>query len=277
MNVRHDRALENEILDAFVLLFDPKCSISIQTIKSIKPLEIKIAYRRKALQTHPDRARFIGKNERELAALFTRVTGAYEILCEHSKDEWRVLKNLAPSRFAGGLHSHQKNKMRNEGKTQEKSERQAQNQSSQAKSETNGGASCRFTWGIPNAELLLGQYLYYSGAITWDELIRAIIWQRSQRPLFGQIALSWNMLTRDDINRILKEKTRGDRIGDFAVRNGYITRLQQLAIAGRQKGMQFPIGQFFINSGKMTSGELAAFIEQQHRHNIMARNLKKAV
>lgn len=277
MNVRHDRALENEILEAFVLLFDPKCSVSIRTVKSIKPLEIKLAYRRKALQTHPDRARFIGKNERVLAALFTQVTSAYEKLCEHSKDDWQVLKNLAPTKFTGEMHSYQKENAKKDEKGREKEPQQAHDPSSQPKTEPHGGTSCRFKWGIPNEELLLGQYLYYTGAVTWDELIRAIIWQRNQRPLFGEIAFSWKMLTRDDINRILKEKKRSDRIGEYAVRNGFISRLQQLAIVGKQKGMQVPIGQYFIDNGTMTLSELSVLVEQQRQHNFMARKQKKAV
>lgn len=317
MKKKHDRTLENEILDAFVLLFNPECGVSLDSIKSIKPLEIKIAYRRKALESHPDRAHFIGKSERELSELFTKVTKAYEKLCEHSKDDWIVLKNISPSRFAGSIFSYKKESKPEKQETREEkkyysqysayqkeepktswsrqSNQSWQNNNNKEKSSgsasntfnqnntrentgsANTGTCLKFKWGIPNSELLFGQFLYYSGIITWEELIKAIIWQRNQRPLFGQIAQSWNILSRDEVHQIIKEKKHKDKIGEYALKNGYINAFEQRAIIGKQKRMQYPIGQYFCTVGKLTADEIKIAVEKHRQHNIKARSLKKAV
>jgi DnaJ-class molecular chaperone len=50
-----------------------------------------VAFRKKALETHPDRARAIGTSETELTRRFKEVTLAYEILKPVIKGERKIL------------------------------------------------------------------------------------------------------------------------------------------------------------------------------------------
>ena len=65
---------------------------------------------------------------------------------------------------------------------------------------------------IPNRKLRLGEYLYYSGKISWNELISAITWQRqnsnkSRTFLFGLYFIKNNILTSTELGfSVFKQK-----------------------------------------------------------------------
>ena len=90
-----------------------------------------------------------------------------------------------------------------------------------------------FTGNVPRREPLIGQFLYYSGLISWDTLNHAIVWQRRQLPIIGTIAHDWGFLSAEEIQSILKERSYKDHFGEYARRNGYITNFQHLAIVGK--------------------------------------------
>ena len=69
---------------------------------------------------------------------------------------------------------------------------------------------------------------------------------RRQRPLFGEIAKDWGILTEDEIYRICKEKGFREKFGEFALNNGYLSLFEHIAIVGKQKKLQPLIGKFFI-------------------------------
>ena len=104
---------------------------------------------------------------------------------------------------------------------------------------TRKSPSDRFYSGnVPKRELLIGQFLYYSGLISWKTLFDAVCWQRKQRPAIGKIALDWGILSPDNIKRILTERNYKEQFGDYALRNGLISHFKHLAIVGRQKKLQ---------------------------------------
>jgi hypothetical protein len=120
---------------------------------------------------------------------------------------------------------------------------------------------------VPKRELLIGQFLYYSGLISWNTLNQAIIWQRRQRPIIGKIAQDWGILSAEDVQRILKERNYKDHFGEYAHRNGYITKFQHLAIVGKQKNMQPPIGRYFIQQGLLGNYDIKKMTENLKIHN----------
>ena len=125
---------------------------------------------------------------------------------------------------------------------------------------------------VPKRELLIGQFLYYSGIIPWKTLCDAVFWQRKQRPIIGKIALNWGILSSDDIRRIMTERDYKDKFAEYALRNGFVTRFQYLAIIGRQKKLQPPIGEYFIQQGFLPNTLLKKMIESLKNHN---RNVLK--
>ncbi len=134
-----------------------------------------------------------------------------------------------------------------------------------------------FTGTIPNRELLIGQFLYYSGLISWSTLNQAIVWQRRQRPIIGKIALDWGILSAEDIRRILKGRSYKDHFGEYAHRNGYITKFQHLAIVGKQKQMQPPIGQYFIQQGFLGNYDIKEMAESLRIHNRSNKQVARAI
>ena len=112
---------------------------------------------------------------------------------------------------------------------------------------TRKSPSDRFYSGnVPKRELLIGQFLYYSGLISWKTLFDAVYWQRKRHPVIGKRALDWGILSPDNIKRILTERNYKEQFGDYAIRNELISHFKHLAIVGRQKKLQPPIGEHFI-------------------------------
>lgn len=134
-------------------------------------------------------------------------------------------------------------------------------------------ASGRFYKGnIPKRKLLIGQFLYYSGLISWQTLFDAVYWQRKQRPVIGKIALDWGILTSDEIHRILTERSYKDNFGEYALRNRFITYFEFMAIIGKQKKLQPLIGKYFIQQGILGTNDIKKMTVSLNNHNIKVVN-----
>ncbi|MBC8555330.1 MAG: J domain-containing protein [Candidatus Brocadiales bacterium] len=130
---------------------------------------------------------------------------------------------------------------------------------------------------VPKRELLIGQFLYYSGLISWNTLTQAIVWQRRQRPIIGKIAQDWGILSAEDIKSILRERSYKDHFGEYALRNGYITSFQHSAIVGKQKQMQPPIGRYFIQQGLLRNYDIKKMTESLRIHNRSNKQVTKTI
>lgn len=113
---------------------------------------------------------------------------------------------------------------------------------------------------VPKA-LILGRHLHRRGLITLRQLIAAVAWQRAQRPAVGQIAKAWGILDDDAIFKVLQDKDQGELFGDYAVRAGLMTPFQRLAVVGRQRVMQKPLGAYFIEQGILTEEQVETEVE----------------
>ena len=238
---------EAVLLRACRILFDPDLELSLDFLRDLEPVALKSAYRKKVFETHPDRAKTLGKSQGEMHRRFSQVVRAYQILNPVVEGDPDIMIQRPSIPQKSPKPATQKNRKR----------------SFQLRSGS-----------LPKRELLLGQFLYYSGIIPWTILIDAIVWQRMQRPPIGEIARQWNMLTEDDIQKILKERSFNEKFGAHALRKGYISAFQLLALVGRQRSLQRPIGEYFIEHGMLTVPQLDLLIEQTKRHNLWASNQK---
>jgi len=221
-----------EVFDACGLLFGPEVDISLDFLKYLEPSGLRSAYRKKALETHSDRAKSLG-----------RATLAYERPIPIVRNKGAVLLR---------------------GQSRDRRNYEKTNARHQPKK---GFSDLFYTKEIPKRELLLGQFLYYSGLISWRTLIRAITWQRRQRPLIGQIALGWNMISRNEIQRILMWRNFSGKFGERAIRLGYLSRFQLMALLGKQHNLQCPIGEFFVNERILRPQDIQTMVERQKIHN----------
>jgi len=232
-----------ELFDACGILFGPEIEISFDFIRYLKLSGLKAAYRKKALETHPDRAKALGEEEAKMNEHFVKANLAYEKLSSVINDDGLVLlkKELSIKKKNKETFSRQKQKNRD--------------------------SDYFFTGNLPRRKLLIGQFLYYSGCISWKACINAIVWQRRQRPYIGRIALDWGMLSAKDIHKILMGRNFKEKFGESAIRRGYLTPYKLMALLGKQRRLQPPIGEYFVRHGILTMQKMEEIVAKQHDHN----------
>ena len=113
---------------------------------------------------------------------------------------------------------------------------------------------------LPRRRLRFAEFLYYSGRIGWQDYVAAVAWQRGQRPALGRLAVELGWLDQRDVSDLLERRRRegaqAEPIGQFAVRRGFLTSAQLLALVGRQNRGQLRIGQFFVERALLTVDQL---------------------
>lgn len=237
-----------DLLRACQILFSPEKPFSVSFVESLDPTMLKTAFRKKALETHPDRAKALGIHEREQTRRFREVKRAYDVLMP-------LADKSAPIPDADRVRAHP------EPGPGPRTEQKPPRRPAQARK------SSFYTGIVPGHSLKLGQYLYYSGIITWRHLIDAISWQRRIKPRYGQIAQDWNILDHYQILQILQNRDGGERFGEFARRCGLISDFQHLAILGKQKKHHRLFGEYFLDHGILTQRQLDILLKRLEKHN----------
>lgn len=236
-----------DLVRACQVLFSPDISFSLAFVQNLDPSTLKTAYRKKALETHPDRAQALGVHEQIQSKRFREVKKAYEVLLP-------VTEKTVP--LPSSHHQRVRPQARHHEPPKEKPRYTSPNK-----------MSSFYRGCVPNHSLRLGQFLYYSGIITWRHLIDAISWQRRVKPRYGQIALEWNILDRQQIMDILTQKERSERFGEYARRTGIISDFQHLAIIGKQNKCHRMFGEYFILNGILTQRQLDILLIRLIQHN----------
>lgn len=244
----------DDLFKACESLFGTDIDVSVEFLRYLKPAGVKAAYRQKALETHPDRAVVLEGRKDFLEIRFKEVNMAYQLLqaflaapWKYSLDEKGAIyeRKQPPARPAAHSTAHRKT-------TQTKT---------QAKAEP------VYRGRMPSRRLMLGQYLYYSGHISLSMMVKAIVWQRLQRPSIGAIAASWGWIEGPDILDILRSRRYGEKFGECAVRMGYLFKYQLSLLLERQKAIQPQFGKYFVEQGMISSFELYKIIEEMKKHN----------
>jgi hypothetical protein len=245
-----DRVLLNtevttqDLFKACESLFGTDIDVSVEFLRYLKPSGVKAAFRKKALETHPDRAIMLAGHVDALEIRFKEINLAYQMLKEFLNCPWKY--QLAED----GSICRKKRTVR-----------------PAAKSSYSPQEETRYSGRVPQRSLLLGQYLYYAGHISLATLIKAIVWQRLQRPSIGSIAAGWDLLLPQNIIDILRQRRYGEKFGECALRCGYISRYQLSLLLNRQKTIQPQIGKYFVEQGIIPSFQLYRLIEEMKKHN----------
>jgi len=224
-----------ELLDACSVLFGGGVMCSVGFLRCIRPGGIKDAYRRRLLETHPDRAAVLGQPPAALHRRILAVQHAYSLL-------QRALRN-------GRLH------VPDDGPSPAAAPAKAP------------GEPLFYTGPLPQRPLRLGEYLYYRGVISWQVLIRAIYHQRRERPLLGEMAVQLEFLTRDEARRIHQSQATDEKFGEAAVRLGLLSPGRVFMLLGRQRRMGRLFGEYIAESGSVTVARMARLIEEHRQHN----------
>jgi curved DNA-binding protein CbpA len=248
------------------LLFDSEIFNYVDFLNSLSSSVLKSAYRKKALETHPDRSLALGKCKDKMDNRFKDVISAYERLDSFIQAEEKIiLKNeVRRNKKSRTTKRRTQYKQENSSGFSNKKNTNKNNSSQKKQSDVSGRL---YEGNIPRRKLLIGQFLYYSGLISWNTLFEAVYWQRKQRPIIGKIALDWGILTPEEIRRILTERNYKDNFGEYALRNGFITQFEFMAIIAKQKNLQPPIGKYFIQNGILGDQGLINMIQGLKSHN----------
>ncbi len=260
MNRKYEQWDNKSLVRAYRLLFSSYGDFSIEQIKRLNLSTLKDAFRVKAKETHPDKSKALGIKTEILTEKFTEISEAYTNLSAYveknrgklSRHYYKSEKKNCP---AGGS-GNQKSSSGNTGYGQ-----------GQYSDEAKNGKEVY----IGNLKLLFGQYLYYSGHISFKTLLDAIIWQRRQRDQYGKLAMEWGILKNVDILHILKNRKPFEKFGESAVRLGLINPFQHTAILIKQRKKQRLIGEFFIKNGILTPIKLNDMLKRHESHN---KNIK---
>lgn len=225
--------------------------------------ELKAAFRRRVMETHPDRARVLGRPEVQLRREFHAVTEAYRLLGSLTEPV-----RSTPSRPTQPT-TRPPRRPTDSGRGQASRPpppppRRSPPPPPEPEEHFHRGP-------MPQGSLRFAEFLYYSGRISWRTLVESITWQRQQRPSVGRIAVGWGHLTEDEVRDLLesrrREKSFGIPFGEHALRRGLLTPFQLLAILGRQRRLQRRIGEFFVERGIIDSEEIYSIRQEVIRHN----------
>ncbi|MBF0565534.1 MAG: hypothetical protein HQK89_09850 [Nitrospirae bacterium] len=121
---------------------------------------------------------------------------------------------------------------------------------------------------LPGRKLRIGEFLYYSGLVSWRDLIAAILWQSRQRHRMGEIAIRWGWLTEERVMEIIRNKHRGERLGEYLVRYNIITPFQCSMLLWQQQKAQRPLGEYFVKERLLTESDLNRYLRHLRDHNV---------
>lgn len=250
-----------DLFNACAVLFGTDVNVSAEFLKYLQASGLKAAYRKRAFETHPDRATALAESPLSLEGRFKELNLAYEQLSAFVKYPWKyswrdpgLQRTTEPDSTGRKRRGHETQDQKRPGNSGPQGYRYGFNE---------------HTWrgNLPPKSLLLGQFLYYSGMISMRSLIDAIVWQKRQRPMVGSIAVNWDWLAQDEIRSILAGRKSGEKFCECALRFGYISPNQLNLLLWRQRMLQPRIGRFFVDRKIVTPREMEHIIEQSRAHN----------
>lgn len=260
--------LARDLQKACQILFNTDIRLATDFLPKLDETVLKHAYRKKAFETHPDRSKALGKNEAQMIQKFKEVTIAYEILKPVVEGEQKVhIVNINTKKPKPSPYTNREKKPKDPPTS---TRHQHFNREHRKGNHFYKGPVPHFD------NLPLSKFLYYSGKIPWKTYIDSIMWEKKQRPLFGEIAFKWKFLTNEDIRTINENKIYPEKFGEFAVRKGYLSSFQQMAVLGRQRILEPSPGQFFVTHGYFDQEEINEFINSAKTYNKTKTFAKKA-
>jgi hypothetical protein len=239
---------ETDVVCACQTLFGNQVNVSRDFLYYIQPSGVKSAYRKKAKEHHPD---FFATDplhiQQRQTVLFREILRAYDVLGlffqQRESGTWKPVRE--PVR--------------------------AKPQAAEKKKPEPAPARCDdesyYSGTVPFRTLQIGQYLYYRGIIPFRALIRALIWQRKQRPSFGEIALRWGWLDAVGHEKIYLLRDRPRRVGEKAVKLGLLSVFQVNVILLYQRSQQDRLGGYFVQNRMASQRELDNLLRDLKHHN----------
>ena len=275
-------AAEKELFRSCEVIFGPELTISREFLDYLQLSGIKSAYRKRAMETHPDRAGLENDRvQRQHHELFHSVQDAYEKLITFldAKEKGYCLPHpvqprTQPPRPAAQPTSHRPQQAKpSQGPAGPRPQPRANTQTKANFKNTSSQPSVfwdtesLYQGPLPNRRLLLGHFLYYSGLINWRTIIQALIWQRTERPRLGEIGQRFGLLNDADVVQILRNRPTLQPFGQTAMDLGLLSQPQLQILVAHQKRLQKKFGEFFLEKRILEPNELRTLLHQYQEHN----------
>jgi hypothetical protein len=245
--------IDTRLRNACALLLEiPPRKMTTLVLEQLDVAVVRRAWRRIAVSSHPDAARRGGGAPKHDSTRFIEASQAYELVMGH------LLKRQAP---AGPVP-------RSGVRPQSRTAKTPPNGTGGRRATTEKRGSALFYHGpVPRRRLRLAEFLYYTGHVSWQSLISAIVWQRAAQPRFGELARELRSISTQDLHRLLGSRLRHEHTGQAAQRLRLLTAPEVERILRLQRARRRPIGRFFVETEGMTAAQLAVVLRELYRHN----------
>ncbi len=252
---------ESDLFAALGLLFAADLKNCREMLGSLQESDVKKAYRKKALQTHPDRFAALGEVHRKrYSERFIKVNNAYEMLSTYlkqSKSKGFDIREASEAAEADSTPYRRQYRPKYESENPFRERRH------------NFYTHSFWRKDVPGRRLRFAEFLYYSGIIPWKHFIRALAWQSKQRPRLGEIAQRWRWLTESQILEAVRDRRPGLRIGELLLHHRIISPFQLNVLLWQQRKLQKPIGEYFVQHGLLSAMQIHQGLFRQERHNLV--------
>jgi len=278
--------METRLLDACAVLLGPQVKAHGPSyLDHLDVAVVRRAYRVLAVACHPDAARRSGvRHGANDGKRFIEASHAYELLMKYLLSRSptptprprpaRPRPSPAPTRGQSSERRSAQDKRSGErrGEWEGKSTAGEKRGAGEKNGAGTAGAGARTTelfyrGQIPRRKLRLAEFLYYSGRVSWQSLINAIVWQRLEEPKFGELARELREISSQDLAKILLSKLRNEQTGQTALRLRLLSPRDVQRILILQRARHRPIGRYFVEKGGLSTEELNTIIRELYRHN----------
>ncbi len=275
MNVSNTHS---ELFRSCEILFGSELHVSGEFLDYLQVSGVKSAFRKRALETHPDRQ--AGKDplvQRENTALFSSVRDAYENLLGFLREKEAIQpppefpRSKAPTTTpANGRKTTAQRTAHTQQRQGPAPRRPIKPISPSDENYRNTGFTSteRYYQGsLPDRQLLFGHFLYYSGLANWRTIARVLTWQRTERPRIGELGRRFGIFDHEDISTIMHYKKPFSPFGQTACTLGMLSEQQLRVLIFQQKRLQKKFGTILLEKNLLKDYELRELLYQFEWHN----------
>ena len=274
---------QRELFRSCEILFGSELHISGEFLDYLEVSGVKTAFRKRALETHPDR--HAGKDpnrQRENTALFSSVCDAYENLLVFLREK-ETLQQPEGGRRTSATTATAPFRCRSTAEPAHSRQRPGPTPKRPIKPIIPAGESYRdgscsnteryYVGTIPERRLLFGHFLYYSGLANWRTIARVLTWQRIERPRIGELGRRFGMFDQEDISTIMHCKKPFTPFGQTARMLGLLSEQQLRVLIFQQKRLQKKFGAILLEKNLLKDYELQEllYLFECHNDNILAQ------
>jgi hypothetical protein len=273
-----ETSAEQRLLQSCEILFGSDLTISSAFLDYLQLTGLKTAYRKRVMETHPDRVFRKDREVRQRSSLsFQRVRDAYEILLRFLEYRDRSpyvpryhpfeKRSDSPQHPAAGPTETRKRHKTPSRENHVRKIRPIVIPDGTSRNTASSNIESFYQGAMPPRILLFGHFLYYSGLTNWRTISRVLIWQRIERPRLGELGYRFGMLCHDDIATILQRKEPLYPFGAMALKMGILDENQLRTLISHQQRLQKKFGKILVEKNLVEQMELQMLLRDFRKHN----------